>query len=64
MEDVNGYRGAKGTKFQLTLLTLSLGTLMLVLDKVSGEQWTFGVVGMVAAYITGDVAGRFAGVKK
>lgn len=57
---MNDYRGMRGTKFQLVLLTLLLGTLMLVLGKIDGEMWTWGVVGLVASYVVGDVGGRFA----
>lgn len=61
---MNDYHGFKGTKFRLTLLAFMVGTLMLVLDKITGDLWTWGVLGLVVAYVTGDVASRFAGPKK
>ncbi len=57
---MNDYRGIKGTKFQLVVLTLLLGTLMLALGKISGDTWGLSVVGLVASYVLGDVGGRFA----
>ena len=61
---MNEYRGYKGTKFQLVLLTLILGTVMLWFGKITGDLWTWGVLGLVASYITGDVTSRFAEAKK
>ena len=61
---MNEYRGFKGTKFQLTLLAFLVGTLMLLLDKITGDLWTWGVLGLVASYVTGDVVSRFAEAKK
>lgn len=58
------YHGTKGTKFQLTLLAFVVGTLMLVLDKIDGAQWTMGIVGLVASYVAADVGSRFAEAKK
>lgn len=61
---MNEYRGYKGTKFQLVLLTLIIGTVMLWFGKITGDMWTWGVGGIIASYITGDVASRFAEAKK
>lgn len=61
---MNEYRGYKGTKFQLVLLTLIIGTIMLAVGKITGDLWTWGVLGLVASYITGDVTSRFAEAKK
>ena len=61
--NMNGYRGTKSTKFQLTLLTLLLGTVLALLDKMSGTAWGLYVVGLVATYVTGDVGSRFAAAK-
>lgn len=57
---MNDYRGFKGTKFQLTVLAFLVGTLMLLLGKITGDLWTWGVLGLVVSYVTGDVASRFA----
>ena len=58
------YHGTKGTKFRLTLLAFLVGTLMLLLGKITGELWTWGVLGLVASYVLGDVGSRFAEAKK
>ena len=60
---MNDYRGWKGTKAGLTLLTLLLGTVMLAIDKLTGGEWIMGVVGLVGIYVAGDVTSRFAGPK-
>jgi hypothetical protein len=56
---MNEYRGVKGTKFQLTLLTLLLGTIALLLGKLSGDSWGIYVVGLVGIYVGGDIASRY-----
>lgn len=54
------YHGTKGTKFQLVLLSLLIGTLLRSLDLITSEHWTYGVLGLVTAYVLGDVGGKFA----
>ena len=61
---MNDYRGYKGTKFQLVLLSLIIGTIMLWFGKITGDLWTWGVLGLIASYVTGDVASRFAEARK
>lgn len=61
---MNEYRGASGTKFKLVAAVLAIGTVMLAIGKLTGDQWVTGVIGLVTAYILGDVGGRFAEVKK
>jgi len=57
------YRGFKGTKFQLVLLTLLLGTLGLYIGKMDGNAWGMYVVGLVGIYVAGDVGARLAAPK-
>lgn len=57
---MNDYRGFKSTKFFLVFVSLILGSAMLLLGKITGDNWTWGVIGLVAAYVTGDVGSRFA----
>ena len=61
---MNNYRGRQGTKFQLVILTLLLGTLALLLGKLSGDSWGLYVVGLVGLYVGGDVASRFSANKE
>jgi hypothetical protein len=60
MSTQNEYRGRSGTKFQLVVLTLLLGTLALIMGKMDGNAWGMYVVGLVTAYVVGDAAARFA----
>lgn len=64
MSGMNEYRGARGTKFKLVVAVLVVGTVMLVIGKLTGDQWITGVIGLVGSYILGDVGGRFAEAKK
>lgn len=57
---MNDYRGFRSTKFVLVAASLLLGTAMLLMGKITGDLWTWGVLGLVASYITGDVGSRFA----
>lgn len=54
------YNGFRSTKLQLVVLAFLVGTLMLVLGKITGDNWTVGVLGLVASYVVGDVGARFA----
>lgn len=54
------YRGNKSTTYQLVLLSLLLGTLLVLLGKLTGGEWTTGVLGLVAAYVVRDLGARAA----
>lgn len=64
MSSMNEYRGVSGTKFKLVTAVLVIGTVMLIVGKLTGDQWVTGVIGLVGSYILGDVGGRFAEAKK
>lgn len=48
------YRGMKSSTFKLVLFVFVVGTLMLVLGKISGSEWVTGVIGLVASYVIKD----------
>lgn len=59
-----GYHGLRGTKFQLVVLAFLTGTGMLLLGKITGDLWTYGVLGLVVTYVAGDVGSRLTETKK
>ena len=54
----NEYRGFKGTKFVVTVLTIVLSAIALFVGKLSGELWVAGAVGLAVNYVVGDVRAR------
>lgn len=54
------YRGTKSSTFKLVLFAFVTGTLMLVLEKISGSEWVTGVLGLVASYVVKDSVASMA----
>ncbi len=57
---MNDYRGFRSTKFVLSIATLLLGTLALFTNHIGETVWGYSVVGLVVAYISGDVGARMS----
>ena len=55
---MNDYRGFRSTKFVLCISTLLLGTIGLYTGQIGETVWGYSVVGLVVAYISGDVGAR------
>lgn len=52
------YRGWRSTTLQLVLMVLVIGTALVWFGKISSDNWTTGVLGLVAAYVLRDVASK------
>ncbi|KKK74053.1 hypothetical protein LCGC14_2887600 [marine sediment metagenome] len=45
------YRGWESTTLRLVLLVFFIGTILLIADKINGDQWITGIIGIVASYV-------------
>lgn len=44
------YRGTKSTTFKLVLFAFLTATLMLLLGKITGSDWTSSAMGLISAF--------------
>ncbi len=55
---MNDYRGFHSTKFVISMTALFFGTIALFTSHISETVWGYSVIGLVVAYISGDVGAR------
>ena len=49
------YRGTDSTTYRMVLLAFFTATLMLTMDKISGDAWVTGALGLVATYVAKQI---------
>ena len=54
------YRGQKSTTFKLVLLGFTTGTALLLWDKITGDQWVVGVLGLLTGYVLKEGVAKVA----
>ena len=45
------YRGWNSTTLRLVVIVFFTGTVLLIFDKINGDQWVTGIIGLVASYV-------------
>ena len=54
------YRGAKSSTFRIVIFAFIVGTILLVLDKITGSEWVTGVLGLVGSYVLKESVAKVA----
>jgi len=44
------YKGMASTTFRLVIFAFIVGTVLLIYGKITSDNWTTGVLGLVASY--------------